>query len=301
MSRKSKNNITLPHPYRERFADSAFETSCAYTYYVDRLTEIATSVFKWKNLPGTIDERFLELGLFGRGIMVFFMDEVVGHLCLNVAINGKWDVYNIPISRRAFATNGYQKELTIEDSVLIFNNRLHQPSLPVVNMFAEKLAALDTSIQININTQKTPIALQCRKGQRLSVLNAFKNYDGNEPVLFFDENFDTNSISALNLNAPYVSDKLYELKTQIWNEALTYLGVTNVSYQKKEKMVVDEVLRAQGGTVASRFSRLEERKTACKAINHMFGLDIDVEYRDTNSEETKQTAEESFIDKDETQ
>ena len=45
-------------------------------------------------------------------------------------------------------------------------------------------------------------------------------------------------------------------------------------------MITDEVTRNQGGTVASRYSRLESRRQACKQINEMFGLDIWVEYRE---------------------
>ena len=45
-------------------------------------------------------------------------------------------------------------------------------------------------------------------------------------------------------------------------------------------MITDEVTRNQGGTVASRHSRLESRRQACKQINEMFGLDIWVDYRE---------------------
>ena len=80
--------------------------------------------------------------------------------------------------------------------------------------------------------------------------------------------------------APYVADKLYQLKTQIWNEALTYLGISNINTQKKERLITDEVSRNQGGVVASRYSRLESRRQACKKINEMFGLNIECNYRE---------------------
>ena len=74
---------------------------------------------------------------------------------------------------------------------------------------------------------------------------------------------------------------VFILKTQYWNEALTYLGIANINTQKKERMITDEVNRNMGGVVASRFSRLEARKQACKMINNMFGLEIDVDYKST--------------------
>ena len=45
-------------------------------------------------------------------------------------------------------------------------------------------------------------------------------------------------------------------------------------------MITDEVQRNQGGTVASRYSRLEARREAVDKINRMFGTDISVDYRE---------------------
>ena len=45
-------------------------------------------------------------------------------------------------------------------------------------------------------------------------------------------------------------------------------------------MITDEVTRNQGGTIASRYSRLQARREACKKINEMFGLDIWCDYRE---------------------
>jgi hypothetical protein len=49
--------------------------------------------------------------------------------------------------------------------------------------------------------------------------------------------------------------------------------------QKKERLITDEVTRSMGGVIASRTSRLEMRREACDNINRMFGLNIDVDFR----------------------
>ena len=105
-------------------------------------------------------------------------------------------------------------------------------------------------------------------------------YDGNMPFIFADKSLNTNQLQAIKTDAPYVADKLYQLKTQIWNEALTYLGISNINVQKKERLITDEVTRNQGGTIASRYSRLNARRDACKQINTMFGLDVWCDYRE---------------------
>ena len=263
-----------------QFCESAYMNNRTYLQYYNRLTELAISMFEWQNLPETVDQRFLEMCLFSDGMCVFFQDEVLGYLSLQCMIGGKLNVYRIPTDRRAYATNGYQKELNGTNSVIIFNNYLHTNSMLDVEMFSKRLYNLDRAIDVNANAQKTPVLIQCDESQRLTMKNLYKQYEGNEPFIFGSKGLDANGLKVLQTGAPYVADKLYELKIQIWNEALTYLGISNINVVKKERMITDEVTRNQGGTVASRYSRLESRRQACKQINEMFGLNIWVDYRE---------------------
>lgn len=263
------------------FGESAKLNNLTYTQYVNRLTELSISMFQWNGLPDTVDERYLELHLFLNGSMVYFKDDVIGDLCLDCMSHGQLDVYGNPILRRAYSGyNNYNKLLKYTDSVIIWNNLMRTNSVLDVQMFARRLYNLDRIIDVNTNAQKTPVLVQGTEKQRLTLLNVYKEYDGNSPVIFGDTNIDLNSLKVLQTGAPYVSDKLYELKTQIWNEALTYLGISNVSFQKRERLISDEVIRSQGGTVASRYSRLTTRQKAAKEINKMFGTSISVDYRE---------------------
>lgn len=263
------------------FVDSAVRNNRTYLMYYNRLKEFAISTFDWKRLPDSVDPRFLELILFEDGKSIFFKDEVLGYLALQTTINGRLNVYRIPLNRRAYATNGYNKRLTEKDSVIIFNNMIRTNSLLDVQNFALRLYNIDRAIDVNANAQKTPILIQCSENERLTLVNLYKEYDGNAPVIFAGKNIDLSALKVLKTDAPYVADKLYTLKTQIWNEALTYLGIANINVNKKERLITDEVTRNMGGVVASRFSRLEARKQACREINKMFDLDIDVEYKST--------------------
>ena len=263
-----------------QFWQSAKMNNWTFLQYYNRLMELSISMFEWKNLPDSVDPRFLELVLFADGMAVFFYDEVMGYLGLRTMIGGHLNVYQIPTIRTAYASNGYNRILGEEDSVIIFNNMLHTNSMLEIENFSKRLYNLDRAIDVNANAQKTPILISCSENDRLTLKNLYMKYDGNEPVIYGDKNLNPNSLKVLNTGAPFVADKLYTLKTQLWNEALTYLGISNISFQKKERLISDEVLRSQGGTIASRYSRLNSRKQACEQINKMFGLDIDVEYRE---------------------
>lgn len=262
------------------FCQSLLMNNRTYLQYYNRLTELALSMFEWKNLPDSIDPRFLEMCLFSDGMAVFFEDEALGYLALQCMIGGQLNVYRIPTDRRAYATNGYNRQLSEKDSVIIFNNYLHTNSMLDVEMFSKRLYNLDRAIDVNANAQKTPVLLQCDEAQRLTMVNLYKQYEGNEPFIFGNKALDVNGLKVLKTDAPYVADKLYELKVQYWNEALTYLGISNINTVKKERMITDEVTRNQGGVVASRYSRLQSRREACEKINAMFGLDIWCDYRE---------------------
>lgn len=266
---------------KTKFGESLMMNNRTYTRYLVQLSELAISMFEWENLPDGIDPRFMELILFCEGKVVFFHDDDMDeYLALQCVVDGGFNVYRIPIRRRAFSVNGYSKKLDIKNSVIIYNNMLRLNTYPTVELFARRLWDLDRAIDTNAKAQKTPVLIQATEQQRLTMLNLYEQYDGNEPFIYGDKNLDVNGIKSIKTDAPYVADKLYQLKTQIWNEAMTFLGISNLNIQKKERLVSDEVTRSLGGTIASRYSRLTARKMACEEINKMFGLNIDVKYRE---------------------
>lgn len=264
----------------QQFYESAYKNDVLFQQYYNRLLELSISMFDWTGLPDSIDPRFLELVLFGDGFSIFFKDEVLGFLALRTMVGGRLDVYQIPTERRAYASNGYNMKLDASNSVIIYNNMIHTNSVLEVENYSERLAKLDRIIDVNCNAQRTPVLITCDESQRLTMKNLYMRYEGNVPYIFGDSNLNPNSIKVLKTDAPYNADKLYDLKTQIWNEALTYLGISNVNMVKKERLITDEVMRNQGGTIASRYSRLESRRQACEQINKMFGLNIWCDYRE---------------------
>lgn len=272
--------------------ESLIKNSANYNMYLDRLRELSLAMFEYKRLPKTINERYIELSLFSGGRAVYFHDPDIikwknkdmpdgVDLCLNCTTQGMFDVYGDPIKRRAYSRyNNYSRNLDENDSVIIWNNYLHTNSERDIKIYAMRLWNLDRIVDVNANAQKTPVLIKCTEQQRLTLLNLYEQYDGNEPVIFGDKNIDLKGFGVLKTDAPYVADKVYQLKTEIWNEALTYLGISNINIQKKERLITDEVTRNQGGVIASRYSRLETRRQCFDQVNEMFGTDIEVNYRE---------------------
>lgn len=281
------NGLRIKQKYHEWIDDATF-----FDYYM-RMKEIAINEFEWINLPPTCDERFLELILFEFGYVLFFKHRENGaFLTLQTAIGGRWNMYRIPTTRNAYAVTGLIQECNDEDSVIIFNNRLRQPTSLTIELYAQRLTEIERTISVNINAQKTPILVRGSKSQAKQLQKMYKEYSGNAPVIFGDD--DTNLKEMFDVfvtEAPERYPQLMLQKQRVWNEAMTFLGVNNANTEKKERMITNEVDANNEQITAARTSRLQSRKDACKIINELFaedleGREIDVRFRNMGGGES---------------
>lgn len=279
----SKRKGGPPNNIKKHMWDDAnFKDFRLDNQYLKRLIELSCVMFEWKNLPEEIDQRYIEMALFLEGRVLFFKDDVLNkYLCLNFNMGGgQLDVYGNPMERIAFSRyNGYQFRGDDTNSVPIYNNTMRLPSYPDIIGYAERLSQLDQTIDVNCNAQKTPMLILCDREQRLSMINLYEQYEGNMPVIFGDSSLNRDAIAAINTGAPYIGKELYDLKQQYWNEALSYLGITNSGNNKKERLNDMEFASLQGGTIANRYARLTERRKACDKINKLFDLNVQCDFR----------------------
>lgn len=260
--------------------ESAWVNNATFNDYVTRLSMIAVSMYEWRNLPETIDERFLEYTLLTNGCAVFFYDDVIhDFLCTETMYGGDFNVYRIPGDRRAYAVNGYNRQLDASNSVLIFDNYLRNTPMTTIDLFARRLTEIERTIDVNVKAQKTPVIVKANQKQRLTMKNLYMQYDGNEPFIFGDDSLDMSSLQVLNTQAPYVSDRLQTLKVQIWQEALNFLGVETMNVNRRERTNAEETAHDLGYVEAQRYTKLNARRQAAALINGMFDLDITVDFR----------------------
>ena len=282
-----------------QFDLSAILNNFDYMLIYNQLMEIAINMIEWVNLPTTCDERYLELSLYEQGKAIFFNEPDIGYLTLRFAGGGELDLYGVPTIRKAYSsTNKFTKQLSNKDSVVIYNNRTRTPAQTYVRYQAMRIWAIDRAIDVNANAQKTPVLIQCGENQRLTLQNLYMKFEGNQPFIFGDDSLDMSRFKVLKTDAPYTADKLFQLRTNIWNETLTYLGVSNVNTQKKERLISGEVQLQQGGVNANRCTRLSARQDAIKKIDEMYGLNIEVKYREdfVEKEDDSNKVEESEVE-----
>lgn len=267
---------------RWRRWESAELNNLTYQDYYFRLRSVALNRFKWEGLPDTVDERFLERSLFERGYILFFKDPVMGYLTLNANLGGEFNVYDIPVTRRAYASNGkYNHTCSEKDSVIIWNNYNHLSDVMTTNLFAYRLSELQRTTDVNIIGQKVPKIITANEQQRLTMRQLYMQWDGNEPFIFGDKGMMGDiGVDVLDTTAPYVADKLEVQKHNYINEYLTYLGIENQNADKKERLVASESGATFGMVSVCRNAYLNAREQACEEINRMFGLNVSVKFKE---------------------
>lgn len=248
--------------------------------YIDRLKMLAISLFTWKDLDkyaGTGASRFLELSLYEDGKGVFVKDETLGYMALKVNPSDKLNVYQLPTKVMAWSI-GYNKQYEFDDVVYIMNNELQKPTREFMELFAYRLYETERTIDINLNAQKTPVLIEGDTKTILTLKNVYMQYSGNTPFIFGNKQFDiSNKLNVLKTDAPYIVDKLDIHKHQIFNDALTVLGIDNANTDKKERLITNEVESNEELIKYYLNCFYKTRKYACEQIKEKFNLDIDIE------------------------
>ena len=268
-------NIMSMKSYAKRLNDYTF------TDYFHRLMLLARSVFKWENLPNSMDEKWIEKFLFRTGFCVFYNNPTKGLMVAECTYDGNLNNYEEPVSVTPIGIDIEPVKLTVgKDCVLIRNNDVMMPTAFPVKLFAYRLAEISRTIDINVNAQKTPVVMYGTDKQKLTMKNMFAQWNGNEPVIYGDKNIDTSPIGVLKTEAPIVFPQLQIQKQALWNECLTFLGINNANTEKRERLITDEVIANNTHIDLSADCLLKSRELACKQINKLFGTEIKVGLRE---------------------
>lgn len=273
-----------------KFIDSAMLNDYTLQDYLDRFEKVARSIFEWVNLPNSMNAEYLEKSLYWDGMATFLKDKNYGFINTNCCSAGDVNIYGLPTKLECYSyeynstrtlftgfsptTSEAQKE-SLENSqcVLVQNNWDRIPTCVTMELFALRLYEAERSIDVNIKAQKTPVLLLVDESQRLMMENLYNQYNGNQPFIFGDKNqLSSDSIKSINTLAPFVADKLTDYKKEIWNEALTFLGINNIMVDKKERLVTDEANSNNELINLNLQSYLAPRQLACKQFNEKFGL-----------------------------
>lgn len=285
----------------KRLVNSQLTNMKTYLMYKREMVALAENVFEFKNLPKYMDVAFINDILVRQGSIAFFYDDVLKELvALPFTVSGKPDIYGRPINIMARAANGtYYRGLKKGEYVIMYDNNAYYPIYADICQMAERIAQTKRTIDVNIVQQRTPRIWKTSQDKKKTLEDMLAKIDGMMENIITYDSIDFDDTQVVESPAPFVTDKLDIHLEKEWAEFYRLVGIANVTEQKKERVIKDEMQASQGGTIASRYSRFEPRKRAIERINEMFKnyleKPIEVNYYDgvPTSEEKEEKIEES--------
>lgn len=274
-------NIDGMKPLYSQFDDTANLNNLTFLDYYKRLRLLALSMFEWENLPDSMNARFLEKCLYIYGQAAFVYDEKLGFINLKCVPSDYLNIYEESFKYNCYSIN-YNKQYELNDMVLVRNNLESIPTDMTIQLFARRLCECERTTDVNIRAQQTPVLVLTDEKTRLTLMNVYKKYDGHEPVIFGNKNFDPECVKAIKTDAPYIADKLQAYKRNVWAECMAFLGINNVADEKAERLVTDEVNANNQMIALSAEIMLLTRQKACEEFNKKFNQNISVRLRAPN-------------------
>ena len=274
MRKGSKNN---------RFIDSAILNDETFQDYLNRFRKIALSMFEWVNLPKTMNENFIEKCLFYNGKCAFLKDEEMGFINTKVCSNGYLNIYGLPTKLNCFSydysktrdlfTTKENESQELTECIYVMNNTEVIPTISTLELYAYRLYMCDRVCDVNLSGQRYPIMILGDEKSRMTLENLYSQYDVNKPFIFGKkELLDENKMQVLRTDSPYIIDKVTDYKKEIWNEALTFLGINNMSIVKGERLTKNESQENNELVNLNLLSFLKTRQQACREFNELFGF-----------------------------
>ena len=286
-----KRKFNMRNNYQ--FIDSALINDQTFYDYLERFKKVALSVFEWVNLPSSMNAMWLEKCLYYNGQASLLKDKNYGFINTKCCTNGALNLYGLPTSLNCYSfdyqssrklytglidglTPAQKEQREFYECILVMNNWDRTPTAGSMELFALRLYEAERTADVNIKAQKTPVLLLVDDKQRMTMEQLYSQYDGNKPFIFGDKNnLNENQLKAIKTDAPYIADKVMNYKKEIWNEALTFLGINNIMVDKKERLITDEANQNNELINLNLQSYLAPRQEACRQFNEKFGLKVE--------------------------
>lgn len=261
------------------------------------LTEVAINQFVWEGFPEEVqldNRRWLEKGLHETALMVFYYDEEWSrHFVLRAAPAGVWNMYGNPTKYLAYGSQYYNKWIDADKCVPIWANYMRYPEYEIINLYAETIAEVDQTIRINAKNARRTKVIRVSEKSRLTFENIQRQIDeGNSFIKILPDlpaMKDMWEAVDLGIDSKISLMDMSMLRSRLWNECMTMLGINNnQGADKKERLVSDEVSGNDDQVLMMRKTKLQAREDACKEIKKKFGFDVTVRYATDLSPEEKQ-------------
>lgn len=189
-----------------------------------------------------------------------------------------YNIYNRPISCNLINLRGSPyipaKEMVInKDVVIISATHTLDPLYTLLAPFIARLIDIEMTIRANLKGAKLTRLIEVTDDSKLSAEDLGAQLDDDDPVIFVNSGM-AEALRDIGGASSTLIDTLYKYKKDVENEILTILGINNTPFEKKERLVTDEV-NSNNQLVEENGGVMDDcLKESCDLIKEVFGKSI---------------------------
>lgn len=256
------NNIYPPIsnnliPGLNRFLTAEIETADTIgTYY--QLT-ISPAIGRWKwNGKNILGLHWAEQYLLYNTSFALWESDKYGFMITPWFPASNYNVVGEPIKIKPFSPFGVMdgdmfRTLEPGEFEICYYQKNRISDMPIVNFFARKMADIERTITANWKNIKSIIAyVSPDTDTDMSMQTIQTKVDFGEREIRIRDSELINDIKLIELAPKYYGTELEAQKQAIMNEYLTYMGINNVAFQKRERQIVDEVTANNDAIIKNR-------------------------------------------------
>lgn len=244
-------------------------------------------------IPDDWDPDYFRYTLFVMGYTIVFNTDRFGVINNHGALYGR-NVYYRPT--RALVTNpalrGSSVNLDIgKNCQLIKLTPDYRGAYDVVSTFSDLMALVLESMGVNLfNTKLAYVFMSDNKAAAESFKLMMSQIGSGQPAVFpdrklFGEDGEPKWMQFnQNLKQTFLGNDLAEFMSSIEAMFLSFIGIENVSFEKRERLLTSEVNANNQNTKAVARVWLESMQQSMDKVNEMFGLNLSVKLNEDYQE-----------------
>ena len=287
----------MSSPYNYEFINTYNSTMSPSTVHVKNtglarffkryLLQEAFSVFEWK-MPENFDKNYFLYVLYVIGFIGIIETDKYGVIPQHGGLGGYTVQYQpqyMLINNPKFA--GTLKPLIGEDCACIRLQPDYCGLYDIVDYYGDLMALCAEASGVNLLNSKLSFIFAA---EDQTTANSFKKlYDkiaGGEPAVFADKKLfdDEGNLRVTMFNQDvggnFIADRLLDTMRTIRCQFLTDIGIPNANTDKRERLITDEVKANDFETRAKCSVWLDELKKGCAQARELFGIELDVDWRE---------------------
>lgn len=182
--------------------------------------------------------------------------------------------------------------------VYLYDDKWYRGMSPLIDVYAEKLASCDCSIDVNLLNTRVPWIFNVADSRQAEEAKlVYTKASRGDPAIFtkvkdpMQPDAGGVEVTSFPVKEFYIADAVTELKRAIIAEFLTYVGINSNSYEKKERLITAEVdsnNEERDYNIAYPQNNLKE---CSEKVRKMFGIDFDIRMVDRDAENKKSVCE----------